>query len=296
MLRLFNEQEEVFSLKLADGTNWGFAATRATSPWLQEFAKIMQLRKLSNREEINRRLMFLALKDDHVGYLKDWNNYAQGKVYRIWEHNEIPENFIELNLDFVDHEEIRYLNMSASLKPIFKYYIENDKGCPIHATFAEYKGRGILIAASGGTGKSTCYRRLPKGGWTPLSDDNALLVKNNGQFMVHPMPTWSDHLWKRAFTTFNTSHFAPLSAIFFLEQAATDEVIPLSKGIAVKKVYESFKQIWETFWMKMEKDAKIAMNRKVFDSVLEIISVVPCYTLKATLAGKFWKEIEKVII
>lgn len=296
MLKLFNEQEEVFSLKLADGTNWGFAATRATSPWLQEFAKIMQLRKLSSRKEINRKLMFLALKDDHAGHLKDWNNYVQGKVYRIWEHNEIPENFIELNLDFVDHEEIRYLNMSASLKPIFKYYIENGKGCPIHATFAEYKGKGILIAASGGTGKSTCYRRLPKRGWTPLSDDNALLVKNSGQFMVHPMPTWSDHLWKRAFTTFNTSHFAPLSAVFFLEQATTDEVIPLSKSIAVKKVYESFRQIWETFWIKMEKDAKIAMNKKIFDSAMEIIAVVPCYTLKATLGGKFWKEIEQVII
>ncbi len=296
MLRLFNEQEKVFSLKLADGTNWGFAATCATLPWLEEFAKIMQLKETSSREKISRRLMFLALKNDNLEHLKNWNGYAQGKVYRIWEHNEIPENFIELNLDFLDHEEIRYINMSASLKPLFKYYVDSSCGVPIHATLAEYKGKGILIAASGGTGKSTCYRRLPKKeGWTPLSDDNALLVKKNEQFMVHPMPTWSDHLWKRSFTTFNTSYFAPLSAIFFLEQAETDEVIPLSKNIAVKKVYESFKQIWETFWVKMEKDEKIAMNKGIFDSAMNVIAMIPCYTLKATLDGNFWKEIEKVI-
>lgn len=295
MLRLFNEQEKIFTLKLADGTNWGFAATRATSPWLEEFAKIMQLKESSSREKINRRVMFLALKNDNIGHLKDWNSYTQGKVYRIWEHSEIPENFIELNLDFVDHEEVRYINMSASLKPLFKYYIENGGGCPIHATLAEYKEKGILIAASGGTGKSTCYRRLPKEGWTPLSDDNALLIKKNEQIMVHPMPTWSDHLWKRAFTTFNTSYFSPLSAIFFLEQAKTDEVILLSKSMAVKKVYESFKQIWETFWVKMEKDTKITMNKKIFDTAMDVISMVPCYALKATLDGRFWKEIEKVI-
>lgn len=296
MLRLFNEQEKIFAFKLADETNWGFAATSATLPWLEEFAKIMQLKESSSREKINRRLMFLALKNDNLGHLKDWNGYAQGKVYRIWEHSDIPENFIELNLDFVDHEEIRYINMSASLRPLFKYYVENNGGGPIHAALAEYKGKGILIAASGGTGKSTCYRRLPsKEGWTPLSDDNALLVKKNEQFMVHPMPTWSDHLWKRAFTTFNTSYFAPLSAIFFLEQAETDEVIPLSKNMATKKAYESLKQIWETFWGKMEKGAKIAMNKKIFDSAMSLITTVPCYALKATLDGRFWKEIEKVI-
>ena len=263
MLRQFNDQEKIFTLKVADETNWGFAATHTTLPWLEEFAKIMQLKKSSSKEKINRRLMFLALKDDNLGHLKDWNGYTQGKVYRIWEHSDIPENFIELNLDFVDHEEIRYINMAASLKPLFKYYVETNVGCPIHAAFAEHKGKGILIAASGGTGKSTCYRRLPlQEGWTPLSDDNALLIEKNQQIMVHPMPTWSDHLWKRAFTTFNTSYFAPLSAIFFLEQAKTDEVIPLSKNIAAKKIYDSFKEIWETFWVKMEKDAKKPKKRR----------------------------------
>jgi SynChlorMet cassette protein ScmC len=186
--------------------------------------------------------------------------------------------------------------MSASLKPLFKYYIENNRGCPIHAALAEYKRKGILIAASGGTGKSTCSRRLPKKReWIPLSDDNALLIQKNGQIMVHPLPTWSDHLWRRAFTTFNTSYFVPVSAIFFLEQADTDEVIPLSKNMAIKKVYESFKQIWETFWVTMGKDTKIAMNKKLFDIAMEIIAMVPCYTLNATLNGKFWKELERVI-
>lgn len=288
-------QEKTFLLKLADGTTWGFSATRATLPWLEEFAKIMQLTESPSQEKINRKLMFLALKNDNLGHLKEWNNYAQGKVYRIWEHSNIPENFIELNLDFVDHEEIRYINMSASLKPLFKYYIDNSRGCPTHAAFAEYKGKGVLIAASGGTGKSTCYRRLPKEGWIPLSDDNALLIKKDEKIMVHPMPTWSDHMWKRDFTTFNASYFTPLSTIFFLEQAKRDEVIPMNKNMAIKKIYESFKQVWETFWVKMEKDAKIIMNKKVFDSAMNIINMVPCYTLKATIDGKFWEEMEKVI-
>ena len=65
--------------------------------------------------------------------------------------------------------------------------------------------------------------------------------------------------------------------------------------MAVKKVYESLRQIWETFWVKMEKDAKIDMNKKIFDSAMDVVDMVPCYALKATLDGKFWKEIEKVI-
>lgn len=294
MLRLFNEEKKVFTLKFADGTNWGFTANSATSPWLEEFAKIMRLNELLSGEKIDRKLIFLALKNDNLEYLKDWNSCTQGKVYRIWEHNDIPENVIELNLDFIDHEEIRYINMSASLKSVFKYYIYNEGG-PVHATFAEYKGKGILIAASGGTGKSTCYKRFPKGKWTPLSDDNVLLVKKNEQIMVHPMPTWSDYLWKRDFTIFKTSYFAPLSAIFFLEQAKTDEVVFLSKNMAINKVYESFKQIWEAFWVKMEKDAKIAMNKKIFNTAAGIAKVTPCYVLNATLHGNFWEEIERVI-
>lgn len=295
MQKLFKEYERIFTLRLADGINWGFVSTKSTDSWLEEFAKILQLKEAADGEKIDRKLVFLALKNDNSEFLKNYNSHAQGKVYRLWSHTEIPENFIELNLDFLGHEEICYINMAASLKLIFRYYAENGGGA-VHATFAEYKGKGFLIAAQGGTGKSTCYNRLPRNDkWIPFSDDNALLVKVNEKFMVHPMPTWSDHLLKRGFTTFQTPHHSPLSAIFFLEQAQSDEVVSLKKHVAVQRVYESFKQIWENYWERIDKAVKIDMNRKIFHSAADIANTLPCYDLKATLHGSFWQEIEKVM-
>jgi SynChlorMet cassette protein ScmC len=209
MLRQFLGNEKKYILPLSDGQTWEFKATETMTPWLKDFSKIMQLQdNVTDANKIDRRLLFLALKHDNQlppeDNHDDWNHFKQGIVYRVWSHNNKPETFIELNNDFIDHQEIKFINMSTSLKPIYKYYAEKNGGGPAHAALAELNGKGILIAAHGGTGKSTCSIRLPSY-WTPLSDDMSLIVKDsNKNYRVHPMPTWSDHLWSKKLSTFRT--------------------------------------------------------------------------------------------
>ena len=298
MIKQFREEKIIYKLPLSDGTVWGFSATHEIFPWLEKFASIMEIQKGELRE-IHRRILFLAHKPENLPNHEiikneDWNILKQGSAYRIWSHSNIPETFIELNHNFLNHSEICVINMWSSLKQIYKYYLENNSA-PIHATFAEFNGKGILIAASGGTGKSTCYNRLPAY-WQPLSDDNALILRDsNNNFRVHPMPTWSDHLWNRKHSTFKTSYSVPLHGIFFLEQAPHDKVKKIARTDSIRKLFESTKQIWESYWERIEKNDKINMTKKLFDTVFDITNKIPCYRLSATLHGEFWKEIEKVI-
>ncbi len=297
MIKQFNDDNITYKLPLADGTTWCFKSTDSISPWLESLAEIMQLEETKD-SSFDRILNFLALKHGNklpeINKTTDWNNYKQGAVYRIWSHDEHHEDFIELNLDYINHEEIKFINMWSSLKPLFRYYVEKNGTGPVHAALAEFNGKGILIAAQGGTGKSTCSRRLPSY-WNPLSDDMALIVKTiDNSYKVHPMPTWSDHLWNLKQSKFNTKHSVPLKAIFFLEQSDKDEVVPLTTTVAAQQIFESSKQVWESYWKKISKEDEKKMVHIVFHNSFDLAMNTPCYKLKATLHGEFWNKIEEV--
>ena len=298
MIKEFKHVEVSYKLPLSDGTVWGLTASREIHPWLKNFAVIMRLDS-SDWDNVDRRLLFVTRKpgnlpNHYTAGNEEWSVFKQGSAYRIWSHSRVIETFIELNHNFIDHDEICVINMWSSLKQIYRYYVENNGG-PIHATLAEFNGKGILIAASGGTGKSTCYNRLPNY-WKPLADDNALVVRVNvGEYRVHPMPTWSDHAQGRKYSTFNSSYSVPLKGIFFLDQATEDKVFPIGKTLAIRKIYEGMKQIWDAYWNRIPKNEKQRMVRKVFNTAFNIAKNIPAYELRATLHGEFWKEIEKIL-
>jgi len=298
MLKQFTGHEKNYQLSLSDDTTWCFKATETIYPWLKHLADIMQLDETTEKS-FDRRLLFLALKHSNnlpeINSIGEWNHYKQGTVYRIWSHKNHHEDFIELNIDYLNHPEIKFINMWSSLKPLYRYYTEKKGGGPIHAALAEFNGKGILIAASGGTGKSTCSIRLPSC-WKPLSDDMALIVKGRDNcYRAHPMPTWSDHLWNLKKSKFNTSYSVPIKAIFFLEQSDKDEIVHKSSTFGVQHIFQSCKQVWESYWKKIPKVEERKMVHHVFNNSFDLAAKIPCYTLKATLHGKFWNEIEKVL-
>jgi SynChlorMet cassette protein ScmC len=298
MLKQFKGTEKTYKLSLSDNITWSFKATETISPWLEKFADIMQLDE-TDEETFDRNLLFLALKHDNslsaISKVGNWNHYKQGVVYKIWSHDNHPENFIELNLDYINHPEIKFVNMWSSLKPLYRYYVVKNEGGPIHAALAEFNGKGILIAAQGGTGKSTCSIRLPSY-WKPLSDDMALIVKDNeNNYRAHPMPTWSDHLWKRRKSKFNASYSVPLKAVFFLEQSDKDDIIPINSTTGAQRIFESCKQVWDSYWKKVSREEEKHMVNKVFNNAFDLAVKTPCYKLKATLNGKFWELIEALL-
>ena len=294
-----------YCLELANGNVWVFAATETVSGWLHELARIMELKPA--RDMGTHRVCFSGTEDlktpnlpltiqgettDKFGWLPDKN----GGIHRIWRHETIPAVHIVLNEAFLAHPEIKYINMWSALREIHRHAL-NAGGTPIHAALASHHGRGVLIAAAGETGKSTCSRRLPEGRWQTLSDDQALVLRDpNGDFRAHPFPTWSDHLWRDSQNSWAVERAVPLSAIFFLEQASTDKVAQLGDpSEAVLSVFGAAKQVWEPSWERVTPDEKKKASSLLFHTAAEIAAHVPCFRMKATLDGEFWKEMEDAL-
>jgi len=294
-----------YSLELADGSVWVFAATEGVSSWLHELARIMELRPA--REKGTHQICFSGTGDleasNPPGTIQNkpadkdgWRPYRNGGIYRIWRHETIPAVHMELNEVFVAHPEIRYINMWSALREIHRHTLRAG-GTPMHAALGAHHGRGVLIAAPGETGKSTCCRRLPGGRWQALCDDQALVLRDrNGGFRAHPFPTWSDHLWRESKKSWAVERSVALSAIFFLEQASTDKAVPFNDPAeAVLSVFGAAKQVWEPYWERMSSDEKMKASSTLFHNASEMAAAVPCFRLSATLDGEFWKEMEEAL-
>lgn len=189
-----------------------------------------------------------------------------------------------------DFQAMRYV-----MRIIHRKAIE-DGGLPFHAALVTKNGNGFLIAGKSGAGKSTCCQRIPYP-WNTLCDDEALIVKDkkDDKYYCHPLPTWSDYLENRAENTWDVQYSVPLKAIFNVEQAETDQTLPLGLGIAATGMYESAAQICMRYWFNGVQEESRREKRLVFENACDMAKKIPAYTLRATLNGRFWEEMERVI-
>jgi SynChlorMet cassette protein ScmC len=293
-----------YSLRLGSGDGWFLSGSAEVVPWVEKFARIMELEQC--RQDGYPRITFTPMlqrtkKGEHrnaplPSILKNvtesgWFCYDNNTV-RVWYHEHIPDVLCEIrNLDIY---EIEIINMWNSLQPIYQD-AQNNGGLPLHAALADLNGKGVLLAAPGNTGKSTCCRRLP-GYWMPLCDDETLIVRDTrNNYHAHPFPSWSDYLWDRQKNTWNVQHSVPLSAIFFLEQSETDEVIPVHMAQATVLINESANQVCQKFCRRLDGEEKRQLLEQVFNNACEMAKTIPTYILRVSLSGRFWEEIEKVL-
>ena len=293
-----NNDKRYYNLRLSDGKNWGFTVNKELSPWLDSLAAIANLNKC-NKTDFDINLNFVNYKSSieppFPGNKENWNLYKASSIYRIWEHDKSSDSFVEIKITPEYSKVLEYLSMQAALNPIYKYYTERSGG-PVHAASAGFNGKGFLIAAAGDTGKSTSLERLPEY-YQKMADDAALLVKNeNGAYGMHPLPTWSDYYEERQESRFDLQYSLPLKAVFFLSQSNKDKVRSLKEGAAVTEIFQSFKQLWQGEWLRMDEKSKKRLSSKIFDNACELAKNIPCYELHATLNGQFWKEIEQVLL
>ncbi len=314
-------REHSFVLPLAGGMDWTFTTSSGgpLASWLDEFAHILRLKKAPvsdapagpDREKFagtNSRAKASSLPRRGLVHIvpmdesrepaepgKSWSSYAQGSAYRVRVNRSADEAILEISPKFIGHPEIRYIYMSAALRIVFRHCVASGTGCSLHAASAVWNGKGIIITASGQTGKSTCYDRLPET-WKPLADDSALAVKSpSGGFAVQPMPTWSDYLRRAKPSTFETGTAYPLKALFFLERGAADEVKPVLPSISAGILHRLSREAWAGFLSRFPAAEKKQLGRNVFDACCAVANATPGYILRATLHGKFWREIEKVL-
>jgi SynChlorMet cassette protein ScmC len=289
------ESQLGYCLALGDGSNWHISSDKEMAPFVSKFAKISRLREC--KPSYSSEIAFSKYKPEmtdanSLKKISEWNLYKYRYIH-IW----LQKNFEKAFCEIKESSEItvQYLSMWFSLQPIYQKSISLG-GLPLHAGLAELDGKAILFAAPGGTGKSTCCRRLP-GHWKALCDDEVLIVMDkNGRYLAHPFPTWSDYIWQRAENTWDIQYSVPLSAIFFIEQSSNDEVIPMKISHSSMNVMGSSLQVLEKYERTMSDEEKITSRKEAFSNAYEIAKNASCYSLCATLNGRFWEEIEKVIV
>jgi SynChlorMet cassette protein ScmC len=114
-------------------------------------------------------------------------------------------------------------------------------------------------------------------------------------YRAHPFPTWSDYLWRNSKKSWQVESSVPLSAILFLEQAEANEILPIGNGETAALIYQSANQVCQKFWRRSDKATRTMQVKRIFDNACALAKTVPAYKLRASLNGRFWEEIERVI-
>ena len=291
-----------YQLRLDDGTSWVLSAMEELQPWLNSFATIMELRHCPNPN--GKKMFFITTDERESGVFlkshrleppktdKDWRKFRHSGAISYLQHRESGTTVVRLNTDLIKHKQIKYIAMWTALRPIFEQASSNG-GLPLHAASASLMDNGILIAAAGGTGKSTCVQRLPPY-WNRLADDQVLILSlKPKEFRFHPLPSWSNYLWEKSADTWDFQQSSSLRAIFFLEQAATDYVIPLKLDAASVKIFKSCQEVLQSHWARLGQQEGQKQRALAFQNACLIAKIIPTYRLLATLQGDFWEKIEE---
>jgi SynChlorMet cassette protein ScmC len=172
---------------------------------------------------------------------------------------------------------------------------EEDGGLLLHGALLEWKGAGVILAGPSGVGKSTACTRIPAP-WQCLCDDKTLIARDeNGGYWAHPWPTWSRFMDGGPGGRWDVQKAVPLQAIFILSQEEPDQVEKLGAGHAVPLLVEVAKQgIWPMDDFIQLHHAR-AFRLKRFDTICTLVKSIPCYHLKISRTGEFWREIEHAL-
>jgi SynChlorMet cassette protein ScmC len=297
--------EDCYCLKLANGQRWHITSTEEEKPWVEKLASILGLRKCLPAKYP--RIIFVKRRSGNKAFSKtiyDLNSNIETDLpetgwiahllgfLKIWSHPDVPDVICEMR-DARDTN-LDAFRMGEAMIPIYQR-AQNLGGLPMHAALIEWKGTGVLISAKGGTGKSTCCRRLPRP-WYPICDDHTLIVQDEQKrYSVHPFPTWKDYSTGLCETNWNVEKSFPLFGIFFLERGEVDGTFSVGQGRGAALINYSATQVFQYKWRDLSGEHERILRRKIFENACEIARKIPTYTLRASLTGRFWEKIEEVL-
>lgn len=167
---------------------------------------------------------------------------------------------------------------------------------------------GVLLAAPGGTGKSTAARRLPPP-WQGASDDAVLVVPEwsagaadfqlaeplkvlPNRWLAHPWPTWSRFYPGAPGGSWPVQEAVLLLKAYFLERADAEWVEPIGPGHAAVRLHESAKQINITMLRGCSAEKKPAVQWTLFNLATALARCLPAACLHLSLQGAFWQALE----
>jgi SynChlorMet cassette protein ScmC len=154
---------------------------------------------------------------------------------------------------------------------------------------------GVIMAAPGGTGKTTASNRLPAP-WRSLCDDTTLVVRDTqGNYWAHPWPTWSRFANEGPGGTWEVQNAVPIKGIFILTQSVEERLERVGTGQAVSLLGESVTQASMFMAAGLCKEELRALHLKQFNNLCALARVVPAHLLHISLTGTFWQQIEQTL-
>jgi SynChlorMet cassette protein ScmC len=280
-------QQVLYNLALADGTYWEISAgDKEAAAIVSQLGEAMQLRVASDASESHHHgnRYRLIVRVDANSPQADWhvplaskNNGAVVSILRTCAFWGGP-----------------YINLMR-LSLIFARQAQVHGGVLLHGALAERDGMGVILAASGGTGKSTASNRLPAP-WRPLCDDTTLVVRDaQGNYWAHPWPTWSLFLDGEPGGAWGVQNAVPLKGIFFLAQAGEDRVERIGSGHAASLLVECEEQVSTLMARGLSKEEFHAMYLERFNSLCSLAKVIRAHMLHISLTGAFWQEMDQAL-
>lgn len=288
-----------YTLPTEEGCGWIFLATPSLRPWMKKFARIMNLRPDEAAPQKDWPRMVFVRKDSDKnrlvlppGFPADGWEAKDRPSIRFWRHRALPDIICEIGDD-----RDRTVEITTMLTSMGIIYLRTQEkgGLPVHAALLEHNGKGVLLAGPSRSGKSTSCGRLTLP-WRVLSDDAALILRGDGRgYIAHPIPTWTDYLCGRSKKIWDVRRHVPVSAIFFLEKADIDGVFPLGGGEAAVLLNDSSTYLYLRILNSLDVRERRSVREKIFDNACEFAKAIPTFTLKTSLTGKFWEEMERVL-
>ncbi|GEM_PF-4854555 len=280
---------------------------------LNDYRKIFSLGEYPKSDLAVRYTITFKHQPDSVNYY----NLTRHHFELIREQNiEIPYNFMIEDPDDYACMLMMFANLLGTVAML-------SGGGLIHAALGELDGKGFLMAAPGGTGKSTASGRLPSP-FISHCDDTTLVVKDKeGNFWAHPYPTWSRFYWGGEGGSWKFDDVVPLGSIFYLSQSETDTISFLTPGEKVSCCVAAFEQASRMLarneinkdkintkrpeeekpirkpkdWFAIGNDPDQMDSRKIrmhwFENAIFMSKQLPCNRLNLSLTGNFYELIEK---
>lgn len=272
-------------LVLADGSHWEVTAgDEEAASIVSQLGRAMQLRTTGGASEPSQHGNPCRL------------------IVRVEAHTSVADCYVPLASDNdgvvvcilspCDHWGGPYVNL-VRLSLVFAREAQARGGVLMHGALAERDGRGVILTAPGGTGKTTASNRLPAP-WRSLCDDTTLVVRDpQGNYWAHPWPTWSRFLNGGPGGAWDVQSAVPVKGIFSLAQADEDRVERVGRGQAVSLLGEFVGQVSTFMAPGLGKEELRALHLERFNNLCALARAVPAHVLHISLAGAFWQEIER---
>ena len=277
-----------YHLGLKNGQEWRLEADPGLEDWLDHFASIITLEETASQDSGPSWRFCFQEKGCQDKPGDGWvSSYSQWQsIHARTDGTDIITGIVPYDRSDQKEDIVRMMLAVQSLY----LAVWPRGGIPVHAALLENAGHAILIAAPGGTGKSTCATRIPLP-WRALCDDAVLLVPVQGVYSAHPLPTWSDFLMRDIHDrTWDTGYAVPVTGIWFLEHGDVDCGASIGKGEAATRLYQSAVQASGASMRKEGNEEVYAgWHAALFNRCCDVVSHLSCGVLRATLGGRFWE-------